>query len=173
MNWIDITIIAVAALAAVKGFSRGFIVELASLVALVVAIWAGLHLSERVAEATGLGIDHAALAFLITFLLVLLAIHLLARALTTLVDIAQLSMPNKLAGVLFGVVRAVFTLSVALNLFMGYSDGTIPPAEARKASMFYSPVEAFAPLLVPALDETKWIKNVVDRARQELDDAVE
>jgi hypothetical protein len=70
---------------------------------------------------------------------VLLVIHLLARFLTTLVDIAQLSLPNKLAGVLFGAVRALFTLSVAFNLFMGYSDGAIPPAKAREASTLYSP----------------------------------
>lgn len=173
MNWIDWTIIALTAFAAVKGFSRGFIVELASLVALVAAIWAGLHLSERVAEATGLGTDNAALAFLVTFLLVLLLIHLLARFLTTLIDIAQLSLPNKLAGVLFGAVRALFTLSVAFNLFMGYSDGALPPAEAREGSTLYPPVAAFAPLLVPALGETKWIKNVLDSARKELDEVVE
>lgn len=173
MNWIDWTIIALAAFAAVKGFSRGFIVELASLVALVAAIWAGLHLSERVAEATGLGTENAALAFLVTFLLVLLLIHLLARFLTTLIDIAQLSLPNKLAGVLFGAVRALFTLSVAFNLFMGYSDGALPPAGAREGSTLYPTVQAFAPLLVPALGETKWIKNVVDSARKELDEVVE
>ena len=54
MNWLDWTLIALIAFAAVKGFSRGFIVEVCSLLALVLGIWAGIHFSDRVAEAIGL-----------------------------------------------------------------------------------------------------------------------
>lgn len=169
MNWLDWAIIALVAFAAIKGFSRGFIVELASLVALVAAIWAGIHFSEQVAETTGIGTENAALAFLITFLIVLLGVHFLARFLTTLVDIAQLSLPNKFAGVLFGALRSLFTLSVALNLVVGYSDGELPPEKVREASTLYAPVRAFSPLLVPMLNETKWVKRAVDGIKQEID----
>ena len=173
MNWVDWTIIALAAYAAVKGFSRGFIVELASLVAFVAAVWAGIHLSERVAAATGLGTDNAALAFLVTFIAVLVGIHLLARGLTTLVDIAQLSLPNKFGGLFFGIVRSAFMLSVSLNLLVGYSEGAFPPTEVREGSRLYAPIRAFAPVLVPALEETKWVRNAVDRAKVELDRVIE
>lgn len=172
MNWLDWTLLALIALAAFKGFARGFIVELASLVALVAAIWAGVHLSERVAEFTGLGRDNAALAFLVTFVLVLLGVHLLARFITTLVDVAQLSLPNKLAGVLFGALRAAFTLSVTLNLLVGYSEGELPPAKARTGSAAYEPVRAFAPLLVPALEGTKWVKRAVEELKEGIGDVV-
>jgi len=173
MNWIDWTIIALALFAAVKGFSRGLIVELASLVAFVVAVWAAIHFSERVAAATGLGVDNAALAFLVTFIIVMVAIHLFARFLTTLIDIAQLSLPNKIGGVFFGALRALFTISVLLNLVVGYSEGEMPPEAAREGSTLYTPVRAFAPLFVPALAETKWVKNAMDRAKEELDKVVE
>lgn len=172
MNWLDWTIVAFVAFAAVKGFSRGFIVELASLVAFVLAVWAGIHLSERVAEATGIGTENAALAFLVTFMMVLIGVHLLARFLTTLVDIAQLSLPNKIGGVFFGMVRSAFMLSVALNLFVGYSEGELPPEEAREGSALYTPVRAFAPLLVPALEETKWVKRAVEEVKKGIDDVI-
>ncbi len=168
MNWLDLLILALLALAAFKGFQRGFIVELLSLVALVAGIWVASRFSEKVTTALGIAIDHAALAFVITFLVVLLAVHVLARFLTTLIDLAQLGLPNKLAGVVFGMVRSAFSLSVVLNLLVGYTEGSMPPVDAREASALYAPVRGFAPLLVPALGETKWVQWAVEEVRNGL-----
>ncbi|MCB0811622.1 MAG: CvpA family protein, partial [Flavobacteriales bacterium] len=107
MNWIDWVLLAAIALAAFKGWSRGFVVEVGSLVALVAGVWAGIHLSDQVVEWLGLGVRNAVVAFFITFLIVILAVHLLARFLTTVIDVAQLGLPNKAAGVLFGALRSV------------------------------------------------------------------
>lgn len=172
MNWIDWAIVAVVAYAAVKGFSRGLIVELASLVALIAGIWAAIHFSDQVAGAIGLGTKNAAITFLVTFLIVVVAVHFLARFLTTLIDIAQLSFPNKAAGVFFGALRSAFTLSIALNLLVGYSDGTLPPKEAREASVLHEPVRAFAPLIVPALSGTKWVKRAVEEVQKGVNDLI-
>lgn len=171
MNWLDWTLIVLLAMAAFKGFQRGFIIELASLVALVLGIWAGIHLSERVTEALGLEVKSAALAFLITFVLVLVGVHLLARFLTKLIDLAQLGVPNKLAGIFFGVVRSAFTLSIALNLLLAYSSGALPPEEARQASTLHHPISSFAPLLVPALEDSKWVQRTIDAVKEEWPDA--
>jgi membrane protein required for colicin V production len=151
---------------------RGFIVELASLVALIAAIWAGTHLSERIATVIGLDTGNAALAFLVTFMLVLMGVHLLGRSLTAVVDIAQLSLPNKVAGLFFSALRSVFILSVILNMLMGYSGGAIPPAEARAGSMLMAPVQAVAPMLVPALEGTKWVRRAVEEVKQGVDQVV-
>ena len=161
--------VAFLAMAAFKGFQRGFIIELASLVALVLGIWAGIHLSERVTAALGLEVESAALAFLITFILVLVAVHLLARFLTKLIDLAQLGIPNKLAGILFGVVRSAFVLSIVLNLLASYTEGNFPPEEVRQGSTLHAPIRAFAPLLVPALEETKWVRRVMDAVKEEIE----
>ncbi len=169
MNWLDWLILLVLGLAAFKGFQRGFIVELASLVALVLGIWAAVHISDRVAALVGLDPDNVALAFLVTFLGVLLAVNLLARGLTALVDLAQLGLPNKLVGIFFGVLRSAFSLSVALNLLVGYSEGTMPPDNVREASRSYAPIRAFAPMLVPALDDTKWVRYAVEELKEGVD----
>jgi membrane protein required for colicin V production len=169
MNWLDWVVVAVLAFAAVKGFSRGFIVELASLVAVVAGAWIAVRFSDRIIAAIGSPTDSTAIAFLVSFILVVVAVHLLARFLTTVVDIAQLGLPNKLAGVLLGALRALFTLSVAFNLLVGHTDGKAPSAEAREGSVLYGPVAAFAPLIVPELGGTKWVKNTLDRMQQEAE----
>lgn len=167
MNWFDLVLLIAFALAAWKGFSHGFIIEAASLLGLVLGIWAGIRFSDRVTDALDLEVKHAAVAFLITFALVLVLVVLLGRLLTKLIDIAQLSVPNKLAGIVFGVARSAFTLSIALNLLLGFSDGAMPSEQVRRGSALAEPVRAFAPLLVPQLEETKWLKRI-KRAAEEL-----
>lgn len=162
MKWIDVLLIVVLGLAAFKGFQRGFVLELASLVALVAGIWAAVHLSDRVAGVLGIDEENTILAFTVTFLVVLVGIHLFARALTALIDIAQLGLPNKVAGAFFGVLRSTFLLSVALNLLMGFSGGAVPSAEVRDNAMIYGPIQGFAPLVMPSLGETKWMRKAVE-----------
>lgn len=173
MNWLDWGLVVFFAFAAYKGFTRGFIIELASLVALVAGIWAGIHLSDRVVEAIGLETDSAAIAFLVTFLIVLLGVHLIARFLTKLIDIAQLSIPNKLAGIAFGVLRSAFTWSIALSLIGSYSDDAVPPQEVRENAVLYEPVKALSPILLPALKENKWVKRTMNEMKSEVDRVIE
>ena len=172
MNWFDWLLIGFFAFAAYKGFTRGFIVELGSLVALLAGIWAGIHLSGRMVEAIGLKTESAAIAFFVTFLIVLLGVHLLARALTTLIDIAQLSLPNKLAGVAFGVLRSAFSWSILLNLVANYG-GAMPSKDTTENARLYAPVMALAPAIVPAVKESKWLKRTVDDVRNEVDRVLE
>jgi len=174
MNWLDWTLLILLAFAAFQGFTHGFIREVAALVAWVAGIWAAIHLSDRFAGWIGLDPEQTLLAFLVTFLIVLAGVHLLGRALTTAIDAAQLSLPNKLAGVLFGVLRKAFVLSVLLNILFAKEAATWTPDKAtREGSALYSPIRAFAPMIVPALGETKWVRKAVDRVQQEMKTAAE
>lgn len=160
LNWLDWILLAVMAFSAVRGFMRGFVVEVCSLLGMVLGIWGAVHFSDLVAGWLGLGTDQEVLAFAATFFLLLLGVNLLGKAITTALDIAQLGLPNKLAGTLFAVVRSAFVLSVMLNIGLGNeSQRAIPDHRSRKESKLYAPIRAFAPLLVPALDDTKWMKR--------------
>lgn len=172
MNWLDWVLLALFAFAAVQGFMHGFVRELASLVAWVAGIWAGIHLNDTVAGWFGLDPGQEAVSFLVTFLLVLAAVNLLGRALTTAIDVAQLSLPNKVAGVAFAVVRKAFVLSVLLNILFAKEEASwTPDRRTREGSALYAPVRAFAPLLVPALGETKWVKKALERVEKEVQEA--
>lgn len=170
MNWLDIVILVWLGMAAFKGFSNGFIREVASLVAWVAGIWAATHLNERVNEWLGLDPDQVMISILVTFLLVLWGVQLLGKAMTTAVDVALLSIPNKLAGLFFGVLSKAFVLSVLLNLAFAMPQGlTGRVNKAVDHSIFAGPLRSFAPLLVPALRETKWMKKALDRVQKEVE----
>jgi membrane protein required for colicin V production len=173
MNWLDWTLLILLAFAAFQGFAHGFIRELASLVAWVAGIWAAIHLNDKMTGWIGLDPQQEAASFLITFIVVLVGVHFLGRALTMAIDAAQLSLPNKLAGVGLGVVRKAFVLSVLLNLAMASQSLrlTEPLKHAADRSVLFGPLRAFAPLLIPALGETKWVRKAIDRAQQEVLDA--
>lgn len=169
MNWLDFVLLAFLGFAAVKGFMRGFIVELCALLGLVLGIWAGVHLNERASTWLGLGPDMEITAFVILFLAVLVGVHFLGRALTKLIDLAQLSLPNKLAGVVFGLLRSAFVLSVLLNVMMARQAAGWPPDErARKGSALHGPIRAFAPAILPALEGTKWVDRAMDQVEEVL-----
>jgi membrane protein required for colicin V production len=169
MNWLDIVLIIILGASAWKGFRRGFFIEVASLLGLVLGIWAGIHLSDRVIDALDLEVKGAAAAFLITFGLVLALVVLLGHLLTKAIDLANLSIPNKLAGIAFGVVRSAFTLSIALNLLQGFSGGAFPAAEVREQSRLHAPLMILAPYVIPNLNEAKWMEELKDEVGRSVE----
>ena len=167
MNWLDLLFAVLLGVAAFRGFTRGFIIEACSLLALLLGIWAGVHFSGRVGEAMGMDPERAAIPFLVTFVIVLVGVHFLSRALTKVIDLAQLGFANKLAGIGFGMVRSAFIISIALNLLAGWSGNGVPSASARQDSALHEPLRAFAPFVIPVLGETKWVMDATDRAKRE------
>lgn len=169
MNWLDIVLLIILGASAWKGFQRGFVIEVASLLGLVLGIWAGIHLSDRVIDALGLEVRGAAAAFLITFGLVLALVVVLGHLLTKAIDLAALSIPNKMAGIAFGVLRSAFTLSIALNLLHGWSAGALPPADVREQSRLHPDLMILAPFVVPKLNETKWMEELKQEVERSVD----
>ncbi len=170
MNWLDWVIVGILALATLKGFSKGFVVEVVSLLAVVLGVWVALRFGPQVMEAIGLQAGGALLAFLVTFVLVLVGAGLLAKLITTALDLTMLSLPNKLAGALFAALRSIFTLSIVFNLLSGYTAGAQPTPEAREGSRFHGPVEALAPLVLEPLGGTEWVQDAAERVRREAEE---
>ncbi|MBK9058425.1 MAG: CvpA family protein [Flavobacteriales bacterium] len=88
MNWLDWTLLALLAAAAIRGFFRGFIVEIASLVAVVLGIWVASRYNAHVASWVGMDAQHEVISFIVTFIGVLILVHLLAKVLTKAMDLA-------------------------------------------------------------------------------------
>jgi membrane protein required for colicin V production len=169
VNWLDLVLLAIIGIAALKGFSRGFIVEVCSLLGLILGIWAGIHLNDRAAEGLGLDRDQEVLSFIVVFIAVLILAHFIGRGLTKVIDVAQLTLPNKIAGIVFGALRAAFVLSVLLNVLGAMEHRNWMPAKSTfAASRLYRPLRAFAPLIVPALEETKWLERTLEEAGDEV-----
>ncbi len=117
LGWVDWVLLAVLAASVVIGLWRGFVFELMSLAGWIAAWfgaqWAAPQLAPWLPIGTrGGALNHGA-AFLIGFVLALVAWMLLARLLRLLIHATPLSIPDRLMGAGFGVLRAV-VLGLAL-----------------------------------------------------------
>jgi membrane protein required for colicin V production len=170
MNALDWVLLALLGFAAVRGFFHGFVVEIASLVAVILGIWTAARYNARVAAWIGLDAHHEVISFIITFIGVLILVHLLAKAVTKAMDMAMLGLPNKVAGTLFGALRAAFILSVALNILMARAEVSgIVTQQTLDASKLYRPLRALAPFIIPALGDSRWVQEAIDVLRKRED----
>ena len=86
MVWIDFVIGGLLAWSAISGFRKGFILEMASLIGLVLGIWAGLHFSKLAAalltETFHLqGSYLPVLSFIVVFIIVVVAVYFFGKIL--------------------------------------------------------------------------------------------
>jgi membrane protein required for colicin V production len=94
MNYIDVVLAIFLLIAAFSGFRKGFIIEVASLVALILGIWGAIKFSHFMAgflsgqfdfHANYLGVA----AFVVTFLIIVIVVYALGGSSTAL------SMPSR------------------------------------------------------------------------------
>ncbi|MGF1563767.1 MAG: CvpA family protein [Flavobacteriales bacterium] len=172
MNHVDIVLILILALGVWSGFKKGFIVSLFDVIGLGLGVYGGIHFSDAFAEwlktEFNIGIDWLPFsAFLVTLLLILLVVHLLAKAITKALKLAMLGTVNKVGGAVFGLARSVLFLSLALLFIHPLNKKSqFVSDEALEASVLYTPIYLTATTVIPALltsdffeylDENDWI----------------
>jgi len=148
MNYIDIAILVIVAWFAYKGFTKGLIIEIASIVALLLGIYAAFHFSVFASTIlqNNLGIKSSYLpviSFIVTFLVVIILVFVLAKLLEGLVNLVMLGIVNKVAGAIFGIIKAFIIVSVlifALNIANGKSQ--LVSEQAKAGSLLYKPLLA-------------------------------
>ncbi len=163
MNYLDILLAIPLIWALYKGFTKGLIFAVASLLALILGIYGAIHFSfvtETYIRAWFHPDDKylAFLSFTITFVLIVIIVHMVAWAIDRLVKAIALGIVNRLAGVVFNVIKMAFILSVILSL-VNYlnSFSHFLPEKDQEESLLYKPVSSFAPAVFPYLkfDEVK------------------
>jgi membrane protein required for colicin V production len=157
MNYIDIIFLVLLALFSWQGFRRGFVIELASLAALVLGIYAALYFSGYVADflsnSLSMGPQYVkVVAFLITFIVIVFLVYALGRLLEKLVDMVALGFVNKIAGVVFGILKGAVLISIVL-MIINYFNEDFVSAEKKEGSLLYEPIEGIAPLLWEKLQD--------------------
>jgi membrane protein required for colicin V production len=157
MNIFDIVIAALLVFAFVRGFMKGFFVEVASLIALVGGVWGAIHFSYFVADLLEERVDWeenyiSLAAFAITFILIVVAVSALGKALTKMADFAALGLVNKIMGGVFALLKSVVILSV-IFVFFSRINSTIPfvGKETLDKSILYAPVKSIVPTIFPSI----------------------
>jgi len=159
MNFIDIVFGALLCYALYKGIKNGLFVELASLVALIAGIFIALKFSDFAKDILENNVSWnpkyiEITAFTLTFIAVVVGIHLSAKLLTKIADFAFLGWLNKLAGAAFGILKAILMLSIVILLFEKINiDHVITSQETLDNSIFYNPIKDVSQAIYPKIEE--------------------
>ena len=157
MNIIDIILIIPIIWFAYRGFKRGLIIELASLVALIAGIYTALYFSDFVADFLTNNLDLGpkylpVISFIITFIIAVVIVFFIGKILEKIVNMVALRFLNKLAGGIFGILKAAVFISILLLIINHFNDKFISE-EKKDGSLLYNPVESIAPLLWNKLED--------------------
>lgn len=118
MNLLDIGVLLLVMLSCIFGLWRGFVREVLSLAAWIAAIVVARIYSPHLAPLFGSITDNETaryvLAFAILCFVTLLLGALINHFMTRLISLAGLQMTDRLLGALFGIVRGVLIVAVAV-----------------------------------------------------------
>lgn len=177
MNFVDIIIIVPLIYAAWVGFKKGLVIEVFTLLALLVGIYAGIHFSDWTSQLIKDNIDIEGkylpvVAFTLTFLAVGAIVYFAGKMIERMLKVVNLSPINKIFGLLFGLIKMVYTLSILIILLETYDErGDFIPEDIKSESLLYEPVKITASATIPAIEEsTIWMKNNVNESLFENED---
>lgn len=169
MNFIDIVILVPIIYAAWKGFKHGLIIEIFTLLALFVGIYASIHFSDLTSnflrENVGMSSKYVpVIAFTLTFLGIGAMVYFLGKTIEKIIKVTQLTPINKLAGVFFSVLKYIYILSTLLILLESYDEkiGFFPP-NMKEESLLYHPIMQVSKTSIPGMKEsTIFVHNLLD-----------
>jgi membrane protein required for colicin V production len=165
MNYIDIIIGLLLLFAAISGYSKGLISEIISLAALILGIWGAISFSyiaaDFIREIFGSDFKHLNIvSFIITFIAIVLLIHLAGGMVNRILECVIPGFLNKLTGAAFGVLRTALILSIILIAFDKIdNDVHILSPQKKAESQFYPSVRNLAPSLFPFIESWDNKKN--------------
>ena len=158
MNILDIIFIIPIVWFAYMGFSKGLIIGITTLVALILGIYLSIRFSGIVAAFLMSNFDWdekyiPIISFAITFVGVVIVIYLLGKILEKFIDMIALGFINKLLGGVLGIIKAVILLSVIIYIINSFDrKQNVFTEKLQQGSILYEPVESVVPRILPLLD---------------------
>jgi len=165
MNTIDLILLLPLALAIIAGFRKGFIIEIASLLAFIIAIIACLKLTHKLMEIVEPYTGHSKwlpfICYLLVFVLVYILVLWVGKILEKGIKIVQLGAINRIMGVLFSLLK----MCLLISLFFWLADMVhLIPKSAENQSYTYKALHGFASGFIAWLsDYIPWVKGEVSQ----------
>ena len=147
MGFLDIILAMLLVYGLYKGLRNGFFVEIASLVALIAGLFGAIHFSyivgEYIAGIVNWDSQYVNLAaFIITFVCIVLLIHVVGKLLSKVTEFSLLGILNKLAGGVFGATKTAVIIGALLIYFDKLNDDAeIVKQETIESSILYTPLK--------------------------------
>jgi membrane protein required for colicin V production len=144
---LDIIFAVIIVFAIIKGYQRGLIVGLFSLIAVIIGLAAAMKLSTLAAGYIGKAVKISdqwlpIISFAVVFLIVVLLIRLGARVIEKTVEVALLGWVNKLGGII--LFAAIYIVVFSVLLFYAEQVKLLQPETIQK-SVTYSFVQPWGP----------------------------
>ncbi len=179
MNILDIILAIPLLWALYRGFRKGLIYMIASLTALVLGILGAMRFHEMTGSMLQkwfeISPDHINLvAFAVTFILIVIVVHVAAFLVDRLVKAIALSLINRTAGMLFGLLVTAFVVSIILMPVDAANQRRQFISEKTiEGSLLYRPLTKFAPAVLPYLKSDDFRKYLPGRDREDESEPIE
>ncbi len=150
---LDIIFAVIMVLALFKGYQRGLIVGLFSLVAVIIGLAAAIKLSAVAAGYIGRAVKISdqwmpVISFAVVFLIVVLLIRLGANAIEKIVEVVMLGWLNRLCGII--LYAAIYLVVFSVLLFYAEQVKLLQP-ETIQQSVTYKYVQPWGPKVINAV----------------------
>jgi len=144
---IDFTFAALIILAIIKGYQKGFIIAIFSIIAFILGLAAALKLSTAVAAYLKDSISVSAkwmpfIAFAIVFFIVIILVRLGAKLIEKTFQVVMLGWLNRIAGIL--LYAALYLIILSIFVFYAEKLQLLQPA-AIKSSVAYPFIQPWGP----------------------------
>jgi len=128
MTGIDYIIIAIIGISTVIAVWRGFVKELVSLISLSAAFFLASRFSQIASDFLSEWIGHETMADIAGFMLIFIGIMMLGGIISFLLykilDLADLSILDRILGVFFGIARGTLFIGISFLLYLNiYQEG--------------------------------------------------
>jgi len=164
--YLDLIIIVFLAWGMIRGFKRGLIIELCTLMALVLGVFGAYYFGSEMADylIREFNTDRRVslvLAFAILFVGIVIAVYFFGETLEQVVKLVALGLINKLAGLIFGAAKFAILLSGIVFLMEGFPfTQDLVSRKWKNESYLYEPIEEISYLIYPKLTENNWIEKI-------------
>lgn len=171
----DLIVIIILIIGGFNGFRKGFVVSIASLIAIIAGGMGAFFFSDCLGVWLSSVVDWssgqiAVAAFALTFILVVLAVHLMAKALEKFLKLVALGLVNKIAGGVFGLLKNALIISFIMYGLSGF-EGLLPD-DLGEDCILYPQVESMAPAVLPYWEDIQE-KTKLEELEDKLDEKVE
>lgn len=169
MNILDIILVVPLLWAVYRGFKKGLVYMAASLLALALGILGAIRFHEDTAGLLDqwftIHPDHLRLvSFAVTFIAVVLIVHIAAFLVDKLIRAVALNFINRLAGMVFGVFVTAFIISIILLPLQAANEKRQFLSEEKiEQSLLYKPLLKLAPAVLPYLKRTEFREWIPER----------
>ena len=160
MNVIDIFIVLLLLFAIWRGFKKGLIVELFTLLAVFAGLYAAVHFSDfisvKLKEDAGWEWEYVPIvAYAICFLAVGAMVYFGGKMLEKVIKVVQLGLVNRMAGALFSTITMILLLGGVILMSDSYDQRSdILSEETKEGSLLYYPVLNTSKVLIPKIEES-------------------